>query len=50
MIFICGYCRGESGSGRARRRSHFKFQTWEDLIDHLINVHRFKNLEGKLCR
>lgn len=50
MIFICGYCKGLSGSGRARRRSHFNFQTWEDLLDHLINTHRFRLNKNKLVR
>jgi hypothetical protein len=44
MTFICGYCKAASKPPR-------QYKTWLDLIDHLINSHRFfRNEENKLER
>jgi len=46
MIFICGYCNVGSDKHPPRW-----FQTWEDLVDHLLNEHRWRfNSNNKLER
>lgn len=60
MTFECGYClRIHKGGGRrakgdrgckADKLPYGTFLTWDDLIDHLINRHRFHVVDNKLTR
>ncbi len=45
MIFHCGYCQRKKRAGWIGR-----FDTWDDLIDHLVNAHRWKIVNNKLVR
>jgi hypothetical protein len=47
MMFICGYC---VKGGRKRKPTHGRYSTWEDLIDHLVNFHRYRIERVKLVR
>ena len=47
MTYICGYC---GGTRRGRPSPPRRFPTWEDLIDHLVNAHRFMVQQGRLVR
>jgi hypothetical protein len=52
VTYICGYCNGKSKAGRKRlnKLPPRRFTTFEDLIDHLVNVHRYKVVDNKLVR
>lgn len=42
MIFICDYCL------KKKNTRYNKYETWDDLIDHLVNKHRFVTVNNKL--
>lgn len=60
LIFKCGYCLGQHKGGgrkakgvRGRKNDGLPYgslRTWEDLIDHLVNRHRFQIINNKLAR
>jgi hypothetical protein len=51
MTYHCGYCEGKcKHSRKPRKRVPRSFPTWNDLVDHLINVHRFRMVNNKLVR
>ena len=51
MTYHCGYCEGKARFTRKpKKRVPRSFPTWEDLVDHLINVHHFKLVDNKLER
>ena len=47
MKFICGYCGCKK---RGKTKPPRIFPTWDDLIDHRLNAHRFCIQDNKLVR